>query len=335
MNKAMQNPRRSTLAIAVLLLAGVQAAWAQGREAGNSEAYPDKTIRIIAPSSPGGGIDVLARFLGAKLTESWGKTVVVDNRPGAGGIIGTSAVAQASPDGYTLLLIAGGYTLNPSLYKKLPYDTMNDFERISLLACAPNMLVVHASIPVKSVGELVAYARSRPDGLTFGSSGIGTTSYLSAMLFQQRAKLQMVHVPYKGAGLSNKAMLAGEVNMLFSAPHEMVPYAREGRVKPLAVTSSQRLPLVADVPTLAEAGFPGFEVNTCYGMLAPAKTPTAIIEKLSRKLANILETPDVRKQLESLSFTLIGSTPQAFTDWARKDLARWSTELREAGIQPE
>lgn len=297
--------------------------------------YPEKTIRIVAPSSPGGGTDVLARFLGAKLAESWGQSVVIENRPGAGGIIGTSAVAQAAPDGYTVLLIAGGYTLNPSLYKNLPYDTMNDFERVSLLACAPNMLVVQEKIPVKSVKELVAYAKVHPDGLTYGSSGIGTTSYLSAALFKQKAGIQMVHVPYKGAGQSNKAMIAKEIDLIFSAPHEMIPYVRDGRVQALAVTSAQRLPLVADVPTVAESGYPGFEVNTCYGVLLPAKTPRAITEKLSAKLSEILKQPQTRKQLEDLSFTLIGSTPDEFTDWARKDMRRWSKELAQAGIRPE
>jgi len=299
------------------------------------DKYPERTIRIVAPSSPGGGIDVLARFLGSKIAEQWGQSVVVENRPGAGGIIGTQAVKQAAPDGYTVLLIASGYTLNPSLYKNLPYDTMSDFERVSLLACAPNMLVAQQKVPARSVQELVAYARANPNALTYGSSGIGTTSYLSAALFQQKAGIKMVHIPYKGAGQSNKAMVMGEVDLIFSAPHEMTQYVREGRVRALAVTSSNRLPLVDDVPTVAESGFPGFEVNTCYGVLLPAKTPRAIADKLSAKFAEVLKQPDVKRQLESLSFTLIGSSPDEFTQWAGEDMAKWSKELSEAGIRPE
>ncbi|GAA4332422.1 tripartite tricarboxylate transporter substrate binding protein [Pigmentiphaga soli] len=328
-------PELRILAGAALLVVSGQAVSAGDAASQAAANYPDKPIRIIAPSSPGGGIDVLARLLGARITESWGKSVVVDNRPGASGIIGTQAVAQAAPDGYTILLVAGGYTLNPSLYKKLPYDTMNDFERVSLLACAPNMLVVANSVPAKSVQELVAYAKAHPDSLTYASSGIGTTSYLSAALFQQRAGIKMVHIPYKGAGESNKAMVAGEVNLIFSAPHEMIPYARDGRVRPLAVTSAQRLPLVADIPTVAESGFPGFDVNTCYGVLVPAKTPRPIVDKLSAKFVELLRTPEVRSQLEGLSFALIGSTPEEFTKWARKDMARWPKELSAAGIQPQ
>jgi tripartite-type tricarboxylate transporter receptor subunit TctC len=317
-----------------LVTAGGQALAADSA-ANQAANYPDKAIRIIVPSSPGGGIDVMARLIAPYLTQTLGKTIVIDDRPGAGGIIGTTAVAQANPDGYTVLMVAGGYTLNPSLYKKLPYDTMGDFERVSLLGCAPNMLVVKNNIPAKSVKELVDYAKAHPNGLTYGSSGIGTTSYLSATLFKNSAGIDMIHVPYKGAGQSNMAAVAGEVDLIFSAPHEMIPYARDGRVRALAVTSAQRLPLLPDIPTVAESGFPGFEVNTCYGVLVPAKTPKAIVDKLSKVFVAAIHTPQIRKQLEGLSFALIGSTPAEFTDWARKDMAQWQAELKEAGIQPE
>ncbi|OWT60309.1 tripartite tricarboxylate transporter substrate binding protein [Candidimonas nitroreducens] len=334
----MRNEKFSTLRALLgttLLAASCHAMAAGGGAAEQAANYPDRPIRIIAPSSAGGGIDTLARLIGPKITQSWGQSVVVEDRPGAGGIIGSAAVAQAAPDGYTVLIVAGGYTVNPFFYKKLPYDTMKDFERVSLLACAPNMLVVNASLPLKSVKELVDYAKQHPNGLTYASSGIGTTSYLSAELFKKMAGIKMIHVPYKGAGLSNRAAIAGEVNLVFSAPHEMIPYARSGRVHALAVTSAKRLPLVPDVPTLAESGYPGFDVNTCYGVLVPAKTPKAIVDKLSAKFVEVLHMPDVRKQLEGLSFSLIGSTPEEFTDWAVKDTARWQKELQAIGIKPE
>jgi tripartite-type tricarboxylate transporter receptor subunit TctC len=330
--------RKAAIAIALAVASMPLVDGMQAHAAGAADpaaAYPDKPIRIIVPSSPGGGIDVMARLIAPHITKAWGKPIVIDDKPGAGGIIGTTMVAQAPPDGYTVLMIAGGYTLNPSLYKKLPYDTMGDFERVSLLGCAPNMLVVKNSIPVKSVQQLVAYVKAHPDQLTYGSSGIGTTSYLSATLFKTRAGLQMTHVPYKGAGQSNMAAVAGEVDMIFSAPHEMIPYARDGRIRALAVTSSKRLPLIPDIPTVAESGFPGFEVNTCYGVLVPAGTPRPIVDKLSKMFVESIAAPDVRKQLESLSFALIGSTSQEFTDWARQDMARWQAELKESGIQPE
>jgi tripartite-type tricarboxylate transporter receptor subunit TctC len=318
-----------------LLTASGQAFAADDADAQAAARYPDKPIRIIAPSSAGGGIDTLSRIIGAEITKTWGESIVVDNRPGAGGIIGSNVVAQAKPDGYTILLVASGYTINPSLYKTLPYDTIKDFERVSYLACAPNMLVVNPSVPVKTVEELVAYAKANPDGLTYGSSGVGTTSYLSGLLFTQAAGIKMVQVPYKGAGQSNMAALAGEVDSIFSAPHEMIPHAREGRMTALGVTSDKRLPLMPDVPTIAESGFPGFDVQTCYGVLAPAGTPKPIIDKLSAKLVEVINTPAVRNQLEELSFSIIGSTPEEYTAIAKADMARWIKVLKEAGVQPQ
>lgn len=300
-----------------------------------TDTYPRHPIHIVAPSSAGGGIDTISRILGPKMTALMGQPIVVDDRPGAGGIIGSQVVARAAPDGYTLMIIASGYTLNPSLYKKLPYDTIKDFERVSLIACAPNMLVVNASLPVHSVSELIAYAKANPNKLTYASSGIGTTSYLSGLLFQQRAGIKMIQVPYKGAGESNMAAVGGAVNLIFSAPHEMIPYVKQGKMRALAVTSTQRLPLVPDIPTLAESGFPGFNVDTCYGMLAPAKTPQPIVQKLNTTLVKILHMPDVSSQLQNLSFRLIGSTPEEYTVWARKEMADWAKSLKAAGIQPQ
>jgi tripartite-type tricarboxylate transporter receptor subunit TctC len=323
-----------------LISTAVLGLWCQQTPAaeGSSRAaadYPALPIRIVVPSSPGGGIDALARIVGPRMSETWGKPVVIDNRPGAGGIIGYEIVAKASPDGYTALIVAGGYTLNPSLYSKLPYDAINDFERVSLAACAPNLLVVHSSIPVTSLKELIELAKAKPNFLNYASSGVGTTSYLAAELMKVMAGVEMVHVPYKGAGLSNAAAVAGQVHFIFSAPHSMIPYVRAGRVRALGVTSARRLPLIPEVPTIAEAGIPGFDVNSCYGVLLPAKTPAAIIAKLNAEIVRILHLPDVRAQLEGLSFEVIGSTPEEYTRFAKTDLARWAKALKEAGIKPE
>jgi tripartite-type tricarboxylate transporter receptor subunit TctC len=297
--------------------------------------YPAKSIRVVVPSSPGGGIDTLARILGPKISERWGKPVIVDNRPGAGGLIGYEIVAKAPPDGYTVLLVAGGYTLNPSLYSKIPYDAINDFERVSLAACAPNLLVVHSSLGVNSLKDLISLAKAKPNFLTYASSGVGTTSYLAAEVMKARTGTEMVHVPYKGAGLSNAAAIGGEVHFIFSAPHSMVPYVRIGRVRALAVTSARRLPLVPEVPTMAEAALPGFDVNSCYGVLLPARTPTAIVGKLNAEVVRILHAPEVRSQLELLSFDVIGSSAEEYTAFTKADLVRWNKELRLLGIKPE
>jgi tripartite-type tricarboxylate transporter receptor subunit TctC len=297
--------------------------------------YPSKPVRFLVPSSPGGGADVLARSLSPKMTESWGKPVVVENRSGAGGIVGYEIAAHAPSDGYTILIVAGGYTLNPSLYSKLPYDTMRDFERVSLIGCAPNLLVVQASIPVSSVKELIAFARAKPNYLNYASSGVGTTSYLSAEIFKAKTGVEMTHVPYKGAGDSTAAMIAGQVHLIFSTPSALVPHVKSGRLRALGVTSARRLPVIGDVPTIAEAGVPGFEVNNCYGILLPAKTPRSIVNTVNATIVRILRAPDTRAHLESLGFDVLGTTPEEFTAFAKADMAKWAKELKAAGIKPE
>jgi tripartite-type tricarboxylate transporter receptor subunit TctC len=312
------------------------AAWAQNAGPRDAAAeYPVKPVRVVVPSSPGGGIDALARVIAPHMTETWGKPVIIDNRAGAGGLIGSEIVARAPPDGYTVLMVAGGYTLNPSLYSKLPYDTIKDFERVSLLAGAPNLLVVHASLPVKTFKELIAYARARPKFLTYASSGIGTTSYLSGEIMKVMTGIEIIHVPYKGAGLSNAAAIAGQVHFIFSAPHAMVPHVKTERVRALGVSSLRRLPLIPDVPTIAEAGLPGFDVTSTYGALVPAATPRAIINKLNAELVRILRLPDVRANLESQSFDVVAGSPDEYDRFTRSDMARWAKALKLVGIKPE
>jgi tripartite-type tricarboxylate transporter receptor subunit TctC len=297
--------------------------------------FPSKPIRFVVPSTPGGGGDALGRPLAQRMAEAWGRPVVVENRAGAGGIIGYDIVAKAPADGYTMLIVAGGYTLNPSLYEKLPFDTLGDFERVSLLACAPNLLVVHSSVPAASLRELIALAKAKPRYLNYASSGVGTTSYLSAEIFKVMTGADMVHVPYKGAGASTAAAIAGEVHLIFSSPNALMPHAKTGRVKALGVTAARRLPAIPDVPTIAEAGLPGYEVNNCYGLLVPARTPPAIVSKINAQVLQILRVPEMRSYLESQGFDVIGTSPAEYTAWAKADLAKWARDVKAAGIKAQ
>ncbi|MCC6535535.1 MAG: tripartite tricarboxylate transporter substrate binding protein [Burkholderiales bacterium] len=323
-----------TVAIAAALSSlAPAAAWPQS--AREAVAYPTKPIRFVAPSSAGGGIDVLARLFGPRMSESWGRPVIVDNRPGAGGIIGYDIVAKAPADGHTLLMAAGGYSLNSILYAKLPFDTLKDFERVSLLACAPNVLVVHASVPVKTVNELIALAKAKPRQLNYASAGVGTTSHLSALLLVHLSGMELVHVPYKGAGESAAAIAAGQVQLTFINPNAAMSHAKAGRVRALGVTSARRLAMIADIPTVAENGLPGFEVNNCFGVLAPGKTPRPIIDKLNAELLRILQLADIRAQLTNLGYDIVGGTPEEYTAFVRQDIAKWSQALAGAGIVPQ
>ena len=295
--------------------------------------YPSKPIRWVVPSSAGGGNDLLARLFGAKISENWGQQVVVDLRPGAAGILGSELVAKAPPDGYTILIVATGYALNPGLYSRLPYDTLNDFARITLLAFAPNVLVVHPSLPVKSVRQLIALAKSRPGELNYASSGAGTGGHLSIELLKYMSGINMIHVPYKGAGDATAAVVSGQVHMLMTSPGAALPFIKTGRLRALAVGSATRVKAMPDVPTVAEAALPGYEVNGFYGVLAPGKTPAAIIGKLHGEFERILKLPDVRKQLEARGFDPVGYPPDKFTEYVKNELQKWPPVFRAAGIK--
>lgn len=308
---------------------------AQSQTPNEKERYPSRPIRWVAPSSVGGGNDALARLIGAKMTEHWGQQVVVDNRPGAGGIIGNDIVAKAAPDGHTLLIVAGGFAVNPSLYKSIPYDTLKDFERISYVAHAPLVLVVHSLVPVKSLRELIELAKAKPGQLNYASSGVGTTSFLAAELLKYMTGVKMVHVPYKGAGLAAAAVIAGQVDLVATTPNAVVPHVRTGRLRALGVTSATRLSIIPEVPAIAEQGLPGYEVVTAYWVLVPAKTPKPIITALHAEMVRILKLPETRKQFEFLGFTPVGSTPEELTAIIRSEMAKWSKVLKEIGVHPE
>lgn len=294
--------------------------------------FPGRPIRIVVPSTPAGGLDVLVRILAPKLTEKWGQPIVIDNRPGAGGVIGSEIVARATPDGHTLLVVAAGYAANPFLYKKLPYETPKDFAPVTIIGDAPNVLVVHPSLPVNSVKELIALAKQKPGALTYASSGIGTSGHLAMALLERSAGIRMIHVPYKGAGAATAAVVAGETQMLASATAAVGPQVKSGRIRPLAVTSAKRWPSLPDVPSISEAAIPGYEVDGWYAMLAPGKTPKAVISRIYTDLVEILRTPDVIARIEAAGFLVNGLAPEAFAKVIDRDLRKWSALIREAGI---
>lgn len=307
-----------------------QAAQAQG-----AQNYPVKPIRWIVPSSAGGGSDVLARIVGPKLTQAWGQQVIVDNRPGAGGIIGSDLVAKSPPDGYSVVIVAPGYALNPFFYKALPYDTLRDFERVTVLATAPNVLVAHPSVPAQGVKELIALARKRPGELNYASSGRGTGGNLCAELFKDLAKVNMVPVYYKGAGDSTRAVVSGEVGLLFTATGAVLPMARAGKLRMMGVTGAKRSPFLPDVPTIAEQGLPGYDYIGWYGVIAPAKLPKDVHAKLYGEMAKAVKSPDVVERFAQFGYEPSGITPDEFTALVRSEMARWGKLLRAIGVKPE
>jgi tripartite-type tricarboxylate transporter receptor subunit TctC len=327
-------PYRRTAAAAAGMLLALAPCLAAAQSAADAERYPAKPIRVIVPSTPGGGNDILTRLIGAKLSERWGQQVVADLRPGAGGIIGSELAAQAPPDGYTLLIVAGGYALNTLLYASLPYDTFRDFERVTVLAFAPNVMVVHPSLPARSLKAFVALAKAKPGALAYASSGVGTSSYLSAEVLIRMAGLSMVHVPYKGAGASSTAVLVGEVPMVITAPGTSVQHFKSGRLIPLGVTSPKRMGILPDVPAIAEL-YPGYDVQNFYGIVAPAKTPRAIIDKLHAEIVRILQLPDVRERYATLGFEAGGIAPEESTAHAKAEIGRWRKIFAELGIKPQ
>jgi tripartite-type tricarboxylate transporter receptor subunit TctC len=316
---------KPVIALICTLLLAVPIAFAQ--------TYPSKPIRFVVPSSAGGGNDYLARLFGARITENWGQQVLVDLRPGAAGIVGSEIVAKSPPDGHTLLIVATGYGLNPSLYSNLPYDTINDFARINLLAFSPNVLVVHPSLPVKSVKQLIALAKSRPGDLNYASSGAGTGGHLSIELLKHMAGINMVHVPYKGAGDATMAVVSGQVHMLMTAPGAAIPFVKAGRLRALAVGSATRVKAMPDVPTVAEAALPGYEVDGFYGILAPGKTPRPIVDKLYAEFDRILKLPDVSQQMEARGFDPVSYPPDKFTEHVKKEMQKWPPVFKAAGIK--
>jgi tripartite-type tricarboxylate transporter receptor subunit TctC len=300
-----------------------------------SQAYPSKPIRIIVPASPGGAADILSRTVAQKLSDAWGQQVLVDNRTGAAGIIGAEAAAKAPNDGYTIMMgFAGVIAVNPSLYKTLPYDSVKDFAPVTLVALSPLMLVVHPAVPAHSVNELIALAKAKPGQLNFASTGSGSTQHLSAELFKSMADINMTHIPYKGSSLAYPDLLAGNVSLMFENMLSMLPNAKSGKVRALAVTGTKRSAAMPEVPTVAES-LPGFSAVGWYGVLAPAGTDAAIVNKLSAEINRILKLPEVSERLSSLGAEPAGSTPEEFAAHIRTEIAKWGKVVRDSGARIE
>jgi len=297
-----------------------------------AQSYPSKPIRLIVPWTAGGATDIFARIIGQKLTEGWGQQVVVDNRPGASGIIGFEIAARAVPDGYTILLAAQPFTVNTSLFSKLPYDVVKDFAPVTLMAYTTNILVVHPAVPAESVSELITLAKSKPGQLNFASMGSATTGHLLGEMFKIMAGVDMVHIPYKGSAPAMTDLLGGRVSLMFDTVPSAMPHVKAGKLRALAVTSAKRSPLVPDLPTVAESGLPGFESAPWYGAVVPAGTPKEIITKLYTEIVKILNMPDVKDRLSNYGYTIIGSTPEQFADFIKTDMAKWAKVIKDAGI---
>jgi len=315
------------LLAASLALAHATMATAQG--------YPTRTIRLIAHSSPGGTSDILGRLVAQKLTEALGQQVVVENRAGASGIIGVEVAAKSAPDGYTLLITQTSIAINPSMFAKLPYNALRDFAPITQLVAAPNLLMVHPSVPATSVKGFIALAKAKPGSLVNGSPGQGTSPHLSAELFKIMAGIRLDHVQYKGAGMAIVSLLAGEIPVMFTTPPTAMPYIKAGRLRPLGATTTTRIEALPDVPTIAEAGVPGYESVQWFGMLVPAGTPRAIVERLHQEIVRGLRAPDLKERLTSLGLNAVGSTPEQFASYIKSETEKWAKVIKSMGIKPE
>lgn len=298
-----------------------------------AQNYPARAIRFVVPFAPGGGNDILGRVVAQKLHEGFGVPVVVDNRGGAGGTIGTDIVAKSPPDGYTLLINNVSLAVNVTLYSRLPYDTLKDLEPVSLAGRQPNILVVHPSLPVKSVRELLALAREKPGELTFASGGIGSSSHLSAELLKYLARLDLVHVPYKGMGPALIDLVSGQTHLSMATMASALPHVRSRRLRPLAVSTAKRVEVVPEVPTMIEGGVKDFDYSTWYGILVPAGTPSAIVSRLNAELVKALAMPDVKERFGAQGVEPGSTTPQEFKTFLYAEVRRWAPVIRAAGMK--
>ena len=310
--------------LSALLLSGAAA---------HAQTYPTKPIRMVVASAAGGILDTVGRTIAAKLSESLGQQVVIDNRPGAGGIIGTEIVAKAAPDGYTLGKVATSHAINPGVYSKMPYDTLKDFAPVSHTVNLTNMLVVPASFPANNVRELIALAKAQPKKITFGSAGNGQSNHLSGELLKSMAGIDIVHVPYKGSAPALTDVLAGNISMMFVDILSALPHVKAGRLKVLAVTGLKRAAAVPEYPTVDESGVPGFNGNSWLGLVAPAGTPRDIVARLSTEVAKALNSPDVRERFLAQGVEPVGSTPEQFAAFIESEIPRWGSAARAAGAR--
>jgi len=303
---------------------------------GAQSSYPSKPVRLVVPFPAGGTTDILARAAAQKLSEAWGQQVIVDNRPGAGGNIGAELVAKAPPDGYTLLMgTVGTHAINSSLYSKMPYDHIKDFAPAVLVAGVPNVLVVNPSMPFNSVQDLIAYAKANPGKLNFASSGSGTSIHLSGELFKSLTGVQITHVPYKGSAQALTDLLGGQVQLMFDNLPSSLAFIKAGKLRALAVTSTTRAAALPDVPTMVEAGVPGFEATAWFGILAPAGTPREAITRINTEIAKWLASPDAREKLSAQGAIAAGGSPEDFAKHIASETAKWARVVKESGAKVE
>ena len=317
------------LTVSALLSLAPAAAHAQ-------DNYPERPIRIVVPTAPGGPSDIGARLIAQELTKRWGRQVVVDTRPGAGSIIGSEIVARAPPDGYTLLLTPSTLAINPATYKSMPYDAVRDFAPITQTHFVPSLILLHPSLPAKSVQELVVFAKARPGEILYGSSGHGTNPHLVIELFASMTQIRLTHVPYKGTAPGLIETLAGRVAMIATSSMALtVPHVRSGRLRALGITTATRSAALPDIPTIAEAGVPGYEAVQWSGLLAPAATPQHLIVRLHREVTTILRAPEIRNRLAADSAEVVAGTPEQFAEFLKAELVKWAAVVKAAGITPE
>ena len=300
-----------------------------------AQTYPSKPIRIVVPYPPGGFNDTLGRTLAAKFTEAWGQPSFVENKPGANTVIGVDHVAKSAPDGYTLLIVAFPFAVTPSLLKNMPYDTVKDFAPIAWAAVSPNALVVNPGVPVKSVAELIALAKAKPGSLSYASTGNGSSNHISMELFKSLAGVDIVHIPYKGSGPAVTDLLGGQVHVMFDNAPNVMPHVRAGKLRALAMSGAKRSSFAPDIPTVAEAGVPGYEVAVWFGVVAPAGTPREIVQKLNAEVLKILAMPDVRERFQSQGVEPVGSTPEQFGEHIKSQMAKWAKVVQDAGVKAE
>jgi len=326
--KQPRGARAVILAVAIIASAAPLHASAQG-------TYPSRPVRIIAPTAPGGGNDVVSRIVAQGLAERLGRPVVVENRAGAGTVIGSEVVAKAAPDGHTLLMAVAAFTINPATYRKMPFDTLRDFTPITQALFVPNLMVVHPSLPVRSVKDFIALAKARPGELSYSSGGQGTNSHMATELFASMAGIRLLHVPYKGSTPAMIDLIAGNVTVQTTSASSLIPHVRAGRLRALGVSSAQRVAIAPDIPTIIEAGLPGYETSQWSGLLAPAGTPREVITRLHKETVAVLRAPAATEQLARDGSVVVAGTPEQFAELLSSEVAKWAKVAKAAGIQPQ
>ncbi len=338
MNKAQRqsdtNRRNFNRNLLAACASSLVSAWAMAQDA--AQTYPSKLIRLVVPFTPGGSTDILGRTIGQQLTQAWGQSVLIDNVPGAGGSIGADKVAKAPADGYTLLMgHIGTLAVTPSLYPKLPYDPFKSFAAVAWVARVPNMLVVHPSVPAKTVKELVAYAKANPNKINFGSGGNGSAAHIATEYFKLQTGTQMQHVPYKGTAPAVTDLVAGQIQLMFTGVPAVIEQVKAGKLRAIAVSSPNRVKAVPDLPTVAETGYPGFEADQWYGVVAPAGTPQAIITKLNKQINDMLGSPEIATRLASEGAEATPNSPAVFAKLIETEIVRWRDVIQAGGVKAE